>query len=148
MSGVAATAAVKARLEAVANIGRVYNMLGNPTTEAGFKDRFVDGDKILAWEVTREGSTGVDLYAQAMKRVQQIVIYGYMSFKDGESETVFQALVDAICAVFDPIQQRRFDEAFDGSGPLQVDGPKFAVKGNYVVHFVRMTFPVEEFPIS
>jgi hypothetical protein len=50
--------------------------------------------------------------------------------------------------VFDPIQQRRFDEAFDGSGPLQVDGPKFAVKGNYVVHFVRMTFPVEEFPIS
>jgi hypothetical protein len=35
-------------------------MLGNPTTEAGFKDRFVDGDKILAWEVTREGSTDKD----------------------------------------------------------------------------------------
>lgn len=142
------TEAVTERLRTVEGIGKVYDMLGNPTTDAAFIERFKDTDKILAWEVTREGLTGADEQAQAMSRTEQVVIYGYMSFKDGVSEPQIQALIDAICAAFDPYHLRTFNGQFDWSGPLQVDGPKFAMKRNALVHFVRMVYPVRRFPIS
>jgi len=147
LGGVGAVAAVVTRLETVEGIGAVYNMLGNPTTEAAFKTRFSDGTRIHAWEVTREGSTSVDETAQALSRTHQVVINGYMSFQDGVTEPIFQALVDAICLVFDPFATRRFGGEFDWSGPLQIDGPKFAMKGNYLIHYVRMVFPMREYPL-
>lgn len=149
MSGVAAVDAVAARLETVTGIGQVYNMMGAPKDEAAFKARYSDGTKILAWEVTREGSQGKDQHegSTAMARIEQVVIYGYMSFKEGVSEPLFQALVDSVCDAFDPLHLRQFDGAFDWSGPLDVDGPKFARLGNYLVHYVRMVYPVRQFPI-
>jgi hypothetical protein len=143
VSGVDAVAAVVSKLSAVAGIGNVYNMLGNPLSEASFKARYSATEngvtKILAWEVTREGSKGVDEEAQAMARTEHVVIYGYMS--------IFQALVDAICEAFDPYSGRHLD-GYDWSGPLDVDGPKFARLGNVMVHYVRMGYPVRQFPIS
>jgi len=147
IGGAGAVALVAARLLTVAGIGAVYNMLGNPTTEASFKARFSDGTKIHAWEVTREGSTSADEAAQGVSRTQQVVMHGYMSFQDGVTEPVFQALVDAVCEMFDPLSERRFDNQVDYSGPLQVEGPKFAMKGNYLIHYVRMVLPVREYPI-
>jgi hypothetical protein len=149
MAGVDAVAAVVERLQSVSAIGQVYNMLGSAPDESTFKARYSDGTKIHAWEVTREGSKGLDNAENenAMSRTEHVVIYGYMSFKNGESEPVFQALVDAVCAAFDPLAGRQFGGAYYWSGPLDVDGPKFARLGNYLVHFVRMTYPVTQFPI-
>ena len=152
LGGAGAVAAAAARLETVAGIGPVYNMLSDAVQEAQFKARFSDGTRIHAWEVTREGSTSVDETAQAYSRAQQVVMHGYYSFKDGVSEPVFQALVDAVCLVFDPFAERRFPDGegnaqFDWTGPLQIEGPKFAMKGNYLIHYVRMVFPMREYPL-
>lgn len=146
-NSVLAVSLVVGRLQSVDGIGKVYNMLGNPTSEKGFKDRYSDGTKILAWEITREGSHAAEEVASAMARTEQIVIYGYMSAKDGDTEPKFQALVDSICDKFDPPHTRTFDGQCDWSGPLDVDGPKYAFKGNALVHFVRMVYPVRFYPI-
>jgi hypothetical protein len=150
VSGVDAVAAVVAKLETVSEIGAVYNMMGSAPDEAAFKARYSDGTMIHAWEVTREASKGIDNAEamNAMSRTEQVVIYGYMSFKNGVSEPVFQALIDSICAVFDPLAGRQLGGTCYWSGPLEVDGPKFARLGNYLVHFVRMTYPVTQFPIQ
>jgi hypothetical protein len=144
VSGVDAVAAVVAKLETVSEIGSVYNMMGSAPDEAAFKARYSDGTKIHAWEVTREASKGIDNAEamNAMSRTEHVVIYG------GVSEPIFQALIDSICAVFDPLAGRQLGGEYYWSGPLDVDGPKFARLGNYLVHFVRMTYPVTQFPIQ
>lgn len=142
MSGILATAAVTARLETVVGpTAKVYNMLGNPTTEAAFKDRFLAANRIHCYEVTREASVPDETKSiSAITRNEDVVIYGYFGFQDGVSEPIFQAEVDAICAAFDPPSARTFgaDSGVEWSDAPRVEGPKMGRLGQVLVHYVRI----------
>ena len=149
-TGVAATAAVAARLKTVVGpTANVFDMLGNPTTEAAFKSRYINAEKIHAYEVTREGSVPDETKSIAViTRQEKVVIYGYYGFKDGVSEPAFQAEVDAIAAAFDPPSQRQFEGAGNewSSAPL-VEGPRMGRLGQALVHYVRISITVDFDPI-
>lgn len=152
MSAGDAVAAVTARLAAVAGIGpHVYDMIRAATTDAQFQQIFVDGTEqqkiVRAWQVTRESTAAKDECLQAMSRTHSVVMTGFMSFQDGVSEPEFQALIEAICAAFDPYPVRHFDGKFDWSGPTQVEQVKLGMLGNVLVHAARLVLPVREFPL-
>ncbi len=148
MSAATATAAVTARLAAVAGVGpNVYDMVRAAITDAEFKQLFENGSQVLAWQVTRESTTAKDEAMQAMSRTHNIAITGFLSFKDGVSEPVFQALIESICAAFDPYELRHFNGQFDWSGPTQVEAVKLGMLGSVLVHAARLVYPVREFPL-
>ena len=156
MSGQLATQAVVTRLRSIiGSNANVWDMLSDTTTEKAFKDRYVNAGKVHAWEVTREASNEIEgNQIAAVTVVETIVIYGYMSYQDGVSEPLFQAEVDAIGAAFRPPSARRFDDVpavagqIDWSGPLSIDGPKPGRLGQALIHYVRMTYPVNFYPVD
>lgn len=166
MSAQTAVAAVTARLAAVEGVGpNVYDMTRASVTDTQFKAIFVDATTnpeaplVRAWQVTREATRSTDEELNAMSRTHQVVISGFMGFQDGVSEPIFQALVETICAAFDPYSQptgstlRRFVSEefplgqFDWSGPTQVEFVKLGMLGNVLVHAARLVYPVREFPL-
>lgn len=153
MSAATAVAAVTSRLAAVAGVGpNVYDMVRAAVTDAEFKAIFQQGaspqqQSVLAWQVTRESTAAKDEAMQAMSRTHNVVITGFMGFQDGVSEPVFQALIEDICAAFDPYSQRHFNGQFDWSGPTQVESVKLGMLGSVLVHAARLVYPVREFPL-
>jgi hypothetical protein len=163
MSAIDAVDAVWNRLKAVDGVGpNVYNMLREAKTDLEFQQMFVDStdpaNKIIrAWRVTRTATESRDEVISAMSRTHTVEISGFMSYKDGVSEPIFQELIETICAAFDSYAdgsaRRRFvDDAhptgqFDWSGPMQVMGPRLGTLGNALVHAVILTYPVREFPL-
>jgi hypothetical protein len=166
VSALDAVDAVTTRLAAVEGVGpHVYNMTRAAVTDAQFKAIFVDATTnpeapiVRAWQTTREATRAADENLNAMSRTHQVVISGFMSFQDGVSEPIFQALVESVCAAFDTYAQptgsalRRFvSEAypqgqFDWSGPMQVEFVKLGMLGSVLVHAARLVYPVREFPL-
>jgi len=137
--------AVYERFLTIPNVGKVYNMIRNSISDAQFQQLFVTGNQVLAWQVSCEGSTAQDSESRAMRRIHDVKLYGYMSFKDGTSEPEFLQLLDTIIAAYDPFSLRQFEGKFDWSGPMQVAGPKFAAFGGKMVHFAILSYPVQEF---
>lgn len=166
MSAVDAVEAVCARLKTVAGVGpNVYNMLREAYTDKAFHDLFVDAQTdptnpiVRAWRVTRNGTRCVDKEMNAMSRIHQIEVSGFMSYKDGVSEPIFQQVIEDISDAFDPLgggngsTLRRFVDGthpngqFDWSGPFRIEGPRFGMLRNVQVHAVLMIYPVEEYPL-
>ena len=166
MSAMDAIDAVCDRLKTIDGIGpNVYNMLRNAVSEAQFKQLFVDAATdpanpiVHAWRVTRVGFIDRDEAMNAVRRIHSIEISGFMSFKDGITEPIFQGVVDAIADAFDPLgggngsHLRKFVDAdhpdgrFDWSGPMTGTGPRLGTLGNVVVHAMVLNYPVEEFPL-
>lgn len=150
MTGTQMAQLVADRIAAAVPAAKVYNMLADKTNDLDFAKRYSIGGRIFAFEVTREDSAGNDgETTNAVSRMHGIVAYGWMSYKDGISEPIFQAAMDAITAVFDPPDSntRTFAGQCDWSGPLQVQGPKFGNIGGVLCHFARLTYPIKLFPI-
>ena len=164
MSAIDAVTAVWNRLKTIDGVGpNVYNMLRNSTTDAQFKQIFIDATTdpsqpiIRAWRVTRNGTDPRDEVMGAMSRTHNVEISGFLSYKDGVSEPIFQQLIEDICAAYDSYAdgsaRRRFvDQAhpngqFDWSGPMKVMGPKLGMFGSALVHSVVLNYPVREFPL-
>jgi hypothetical protein len=166
VSAQTAVAAVTARLAAVVGVGpNVYDMTRASVTSQQFEAIFVDATTnpsqplVRAWQVTREATRAADEDLNAMSRTHQIVMSGFMGFQDDVSEPVFQALIETICAAFDPYSQptgsalRRFVSEefplgqFDWSGPTQVESVKLGMLGNVLVHAARLVYPVREYPL-
>ena len=164
MSAIDAVTAVWTRLKTVSGVGpNVYNIVRAAVTDLEFKQIFIDATTnpsqpvVNAWQITREATVPKDLELNAMSRTHQVVMYGYMSFKDGVSEPIFQQLVEDICAAYDSYSdgsaRRRFvSEAFPGgqfdwTGPMQVESVKLGMLGNVLVHAARLVYPVTEFPL-
>lgn len=164
MSAVDAVTAVWTRLKAVEGVGpNVYNQMRLAVTDAAYKQIFVDAQNspglVLAWRVTREATRAQDEQLNAMSDTHQIVVLGNMSYQDGVSEPVFQALVETIRAAFNPYSQptgsslRRFVSEqyplgqFDWSGPMSVEYVKPGMLGSVLVHEAKLVYPVREFPI-
>jgi len=166
LSAIDAVTAVWTRLKTVDGVGpNVYNLVRAAVTDLEFRQIFIDATSkpsqpiVSAWQVTREATVAKDKETNAMSRTHQVVMYGYMSFKDGVSEPIFQALVESVCAAFDTYAQptgsskRRFVSVafpggqFDWSGPTQVESVKLGMLGNVLVHAARLCYPVEEFPL-
>ena len=165
MSAVAAVQAVCDRLKTVAGVGpNVYNMLRESQTDGAFKQLFIDATTdpanpiVRAWRVTRTATAGRDEAMNAMKRTHTLEISGFMSYKDGVSEPIFQQLIEDISAAFDPLggngsTLRRFVDGdhpggqFDWSGPMQVVAVRLGLLGSTLVHAALINYPVEEFPL-
>jgi len=156
MSASAAIAAVYNKLKTVAGVGpNVYDQIRFANDDAGFNTLFVDAVTdpanpiVRTWMVSREDSQGADGGStNAWKDTHNIVMTGFMAFKDGVSEPVWQAQIDAILAAFGALADRRFDGAFDWSGPPQATGVKLVIFRNVLCHTVRIIHPVQEFPLA
>jgi hypothetical protein len=142
----------------VGETANVYDMLGNPTTEKGFKDRYLNASSIHAYEISREGSMPIEgESSEAISRAENVVIYGYLGWQEGLSEPTFQAEVDAICAAFDPPRLRQFlaeaeeldldTTGLDWSAAPKVEGPRIGKLGQVLVHYVRISVEVTFSPI-
>jgi hypothetical protein len=164
MSAITAVDAVWNRLKTVDGVGpNVYNMLRESTTDLQFQQLFIDAttdplNKIVrAWRVTRTATQSRDEVISAMSRTHTIEISGFMSYKDGVSEPIFQELVETICEAYDSYEdgsaRRRFVDGghplgqFDWSGPMQVVGIRLGMLGNVLVHAALLNYPVREFPL-
>ncbi len=155
MSAQTAIDAVYNVLKNIPGVGpNVYPMIRYSNDDAKFKELFVDAVTnpaepiVRTWMVSREATPSADEVMQAMSRTHSIVITGFMSFKDGVSEPVWQGQIDDICAAFSPYSARHFNGTFDWSGPPQVEGVRLVFFGNVLCHTVRLINPVREFPLN
>ena len=101
---------IKAQLEAVTGIGKVYTRQPNPTDEKSFKDAYVSSSKINSVIITRmDGSDNPENDALgSISEANEIIatgkrdfwlirlLYGYDDHATTPSEDTFQTLVDAI----------------------------------------------------
>jgi hypothetical protein len=164
MSAVDAVTAVWERLKTVSGIGpNVYNMLRQANTDADFQQLFVDAttdpaNKIVhAWRVTRTATQARDEVMSAMGRTHTVEVSGFMSYKDGVSEPVFQQLIEDVCEAFDSYAdgsaRRRFVSVahplgqFEWTGPMQVIAVRLGTLGNVMVHAALLNYQVHEFPL-
>lgn len=166
MSAIAAVEVVYNRLKDVEGVGpNVYDMLRNATTDAAFKQIFVDAVTdpsapiVRAWRVTRVGVAGKDSpFMNSESDTHNVEISGFMAYQDGISEPIFQQVIENIRLAFNPLSSagstlRRFVDSghpqgqFDWSGPLQIAGPRLGMLGSALVHAVLMNYPVQEFPL-
>jgi hypothetical protein len=155
MSAQTAIAAVYALLKTVPGVGpNVYNQIRFSNNDGQFRDLFMDATTdpgapiVRTWMVTRESSPAKDQTMQAYSRTHNIVMTGFMAFQDGVSEPIWQAQIEAICAVFGAFANRHFGNQFDWSGPPQAEGVKLVFFGNVLCHSVRIIHPVQEFPLN
>jgi hypothetical protein len=155
MSAITAIAAVYGLLKTVPGLGpNVYDQIRYTNDDAEFNALFVDSTTdptapiVHTWMVSRESTPASDEAMQAMSQTHTIVMTGYRSFKDGISEPLWQAEIDAICDVFRPYSARHFGNKFDWSGPPQVEGVKPVFFRNVLCHTVRIIHPVKEFPLN
>jgi len=150
-----AISAIYNLLKAVEGVGpNVYSQIRYSNDDATFNQLFVDNVTnpaapfVHAWMVSREATPASDEVMEAMSQTHQIVMTGFRSFKDGVSEPVWQAEIEAICSVFRPYAARRFNNTFDWSGPPQVEGVKLVFFRNALCHTARIIHPVREFPLN
>jgi len=155
MSATSAIAAVYNLLKTVEGVGpNVYAQIRYSNDDAAFNALFVDATTdptapiVRTWMVSREGSDPSDRAMQAWSDTHNIVMTGFMSFKDGVSEPVWQAQIDAIRAVFGAFANRHLDGSFDWSGPPRAEGVKLVIFRNVLCHTVRIIHPVQEFPLN
>jgi hypothetical protein len=142
-------------LKTVPDLGpNLYPMIRYSNDDAQFKALFVDavtdpaGPIVHTWMVSREATPAKDEAMQAYKRTHTIVLSGYRGFQDGISEPLWQAEIEAICAVFGSFQNRHFDNQFDWSGPPDVQGVRPVFFGSYLCHAARIIHPIQEFPLN
>lgn len=155
MSVQTALAAVYNLLKSVAGVGpNIYPTIRFSNDDASFNALFVDATTnpaaplIHTWMVSREATQSSDLTTQAMSQTHTIAMTGFLVFKDGVSEQMWQAEIEAICEAFRPYSARRFNGAFDFSGPPQVEGVKLVMFRNVLCHTARIVHPVIEFPLN
>jgi|GEM_PF-4591322 len=121
--------AIKARLESVSGIGKIYSSPQNVTNEANFKSRFVSGGVINTCWISRIGGTdnengglgSVDecdiiTHTQADDTWEITLLYGFDEL--APSETAYQLLADAIQDKFRFVQYLGGD-MYEKSKPLQ-----------------------------
>lgn len=155
MSASTAITAVYNLLKTVAGVGpNVYPMIRYSNDDLDFNALFVDSATAPAapfvhtWMVSREASPGADQEMQAWKATHNIVMTGFRSFKDGVTEPLWQAEIDAVEAVFGAFANRHLGGAFDWSGPPQVEGVKLVFFRNVLCHTARIIHQVQEFPLN
>lgn len=141
---------VKAKLEEIANVGKVYDYERRANTDAEFIALFKDASgKILGWEITRK--TVTEHIGGAYFRHHQLLLQGYRGLQDGiGSSKDFQVLVDTICTKFRGAQSPGGStwDYRDGdnpnNAPAQVPVIDDRMFGNVLCHYAQITLAVTE----
>lgn len=140
-------AAVTARVAAVAGAKNVYSYAREAREQKKFQELFQDSQakKLHTWMVTRQATQTRDEGTTTYRRIHEIAIMGYYSVDDEQnSEGAFQALIEDVCAAFDPLPLRQYGGVYDWSQPVQVEGPTVLMYGQYLCHAVKLVHRVEE----
>jgi hypothetical protein len=155
MSVQTAIAAIYNLLKTVDGVGpNIYSMIRFSNEDATFNNLFVDATTdpsapvVHTWMVSREATPAADDSLQATSQTHSIVMTGFLGFKDGVTEPLWQAEIEAVCDAFRPLAARRFDNTFDWSGPPMVEGVKLVMFRNVLCHTARIIHPVREYPLS
>jgi len=135
------------RLQSVDQTVKVITSVGNPVSEVDKKNRFLVDGAYRAFEVTCEGSSGVDRESAAAERAFSVVACGYFSYaNDGSKEAALQQLCGAIEDEFDPIEGRTFAGQFSNSEPVQIEGPTAMTYAGILVYVVVVTCKIKDYP--
>jgi hypothetical protein len=89
---------IKAQLELVTGIGKVYARMIRVDNQLDEKNKLVSGGRINVWWLTRETSTlfDRDVNQALVDQREQFIVHGFYALDDDTSEAAFDALVDAI----------------------------------------------------
>lgn len=100
-------AAIVAKLQTVADIGRVHGYERYSATDKTFRELYVTGDTLSGWHVRRVARKEDAAYNQATTTWE---LRGIRALVDAEaSELAFDAVIDGICAAW------RDDPTLDGA---------------------------------
>jgi|TARA_Y100000310_G_scaffold345771_1_gene469634 hypothetical protein len=153
MSRSAIISAIKTLLEAVTDIGQVYDSIRWTIYEDKFIQDFftvVNGqNQIRTWMIYKTGGgqdygarsgslgTGVDIPTQSALDRHDITIEGWASFTDNDSDSDFQALVDSVLDKFRAEISLTDTALVRGPINYAIDHQFF---GQYFVHHVILNF--------
>jgi hypothetical protein len=94
-------AAIKARLEAVADIGLVHDYERYAAEQSRFRQLYGAGGRILGWNISRVAARETFVDTGRWSVLTSWRIKGYMSLDDADqSEKLFDARIDAIRDAF------------------------------------------------
>ena len=146
------TADIKAKLEEIAGIGRVYDYERQVVDLGKFIGLFQDNaGKICGWEITRAQVTEKWL-TSVYEAQNRMVVRGYMGLQDAvKSSVAFQTLVNAVRAKFRAAQPANPNQGFiyqDGDSPdhspVQVPVIGDRMYGAVLCHYVEIHIAVKE----
>lgn len=94
-------AAIVAKLEGIADIGKVHSFERFLKENSKLRELYVFGDRIQGWNVRRIANTRTAVNFGRTKVVNTWAIRGFMSLSDeSTSELLFDELIEAICEAF------------------------------------------------
>lgn len=138
-------AAVKAKMESVADIGIVHDRVRLALSESVFRELFKDpnNERILGWTITRESGSESDISVHGTSDQHLLVLRGWMGIDDAtETETTFQQRIEDVRTAFR--QDRTINGSAIYSDPVQVRLVTQGLLGSYLCHYCELTLRVEE----
>jgi len=145
MSEAAINTQIGTILSGVSGIGVVHNYQRWASTWEKFLDLFkTNSDKINGWMITRAATPATVESTTHESRIHQYKIRGVYGLKDeDETESTFQALIEAICDAFRA--KRTLNGTAEDSGPLSVTVVENRMFGGVLCHYCELDLPAEEF---
>lgn len=145
-------AEIKAKLEAIADIGKVQDYYRWNSDEAAFIALFTHNlpggeSQIRGWEITRESVT--EHKKGAFFRHHRFKLTGYMSLRDADAtDKTFQTLVEDVCAAFRNSEGAGSWYYSDGDAPensaAQVGTVSVRAFANLLCHYAEINLSVTE----
>lgn len=141
--------AVKARLDAITNIGKVYAYQRNVVSRSGFLDMFKYGisgeDTVRGWMIRRERITASNGESFGhVARMHHMLLVGFTSIIDGDdSYADFQNLVEAVMDDLDARKDLGLAYVLDYNiEPCQLRTFGEDEVGGYLCHAAEIEFTV------
>src|SRR6266404_5053969 len=132
---------------AVANVGNVHAYRRAVQTEQEFQSLYVSGDRVLGWDITREGTASTDRTVGATEERHALVIRGYLGVSDKDAtEQTFQDLIEAVRAALRA--KRNLNGKVLDTTPVSARVVAAATIGSVLCHYCELTFEAIEFPLS
>lgn len=145
-------AEIKAKLEAIADIGKVQDYYRYNSDDALFIALFTytpagGTEQVRGWEITRESAT--EHKRGAFFRHHRFKLTGYMSLKDADStDKTFQTMLENICAAFRATEGSGAWYYSDGDTPensaVQVQTVSVRAFANILCHYAEISLSVTE----
>ncbi|MCK5607335.1 hypothetical protein KAR91_35960 [Candidatus Pacearchaeota archaeon] len=139
---------IKTLLEAVSNIGQVYDYKRYSNEWSSYKELFIKDAKVHVWEIERTGPNAFSVVAhggdgKVKDTTHNIILRGFYGFNDElATSKTFDTLIDSITDVF--IQKPHLTgEAKIVHIPI-VGGVQMGFLGDVLCHIAEINLSIEE----
>lgn len=138
---------VKTVLGSVADIGRVHVYERYVSDEAGFRQLFLDGQRVRGWTITRERTEAADRNVHTVIDTHVIVMRAYVQVDDANaSESAFQKLIETVRRAF--LTNRKLNGMAFDSSPVSARAVGWRMLAGVLCHYAELELRVQEYPVD